>query len=68
MDSASSGSVTWAPTGWGFLSANSHSTRRAREFHPGTASVLIDVGTNNQTLLDDVHYIGYPKRRVSDPP
>jgi len=27
--------------------------------------VLIDVGTNNQALLDDVHYIGYPKRRMS---
>ena len=27
--------------------------------------VLIDVGTNNQTLLDDARYIGYPKRRVS---
>jgi malate dehydrogenase (oxaloacetate-decarboxylating)(NADP+) len=27
--------------------------------------VLIDVGTNNQALLDDGHYIGYRKRRVS---
>jgi len=26
--------------------------------------VLIDVGTNNTTLLDDPLYIGYPKRRV----
>ena len=26
--------------------------------------VLIDVGTNNQALLDDPHYIGYPQRRV----
>jgi malate dehydrogenase (oxaloacetate-decarboxylating)(NADP+) len=25
--------------------------------------VLIDVGTSNQALLDDVHYIGYPKHR-----
>jgi malate dehydrogenase (oxaloacetate-decarboxylating)(NADP+) len=30
--------------------------------------VLIDVGTNNQALLDDAHYIGYPKRRISGPP
>jgi len=29
--------------------------------------VLIDVGTNNQALLDDVRYIGYPRRRVSGP-
>src|SRR5262245_5545839 len=27
--------------------------------------VLIDVGTNNQRLLDDVLYIGYPHRRLS---
>jgi malate dehydrogenase (oxaloacetate-decarboxylating)(NADP+) len=27
--------------------------------------VLIDVGTNNQTLLDDPLYIGYPRRRMS---
>jgi malate dehydrogenase (oxaloacetate-decarboxylating)(NADP+) len=29
--------------------------------------VLIDVGTNNQALLDDARYIGYPKRRLSGP-
>ena len=29
--------------------------------------VLIDVGTNNQALLDDPFYIGYPRRRVSGP-
>jgi malate dehydrogenase (oxaloacetate-decarboxylating)(NADP+) len=29
--------------------------------------VLIDVGTNNQALLDDKRYIGYPKRRLSGP-
>ena len=27
--------------------------------------VLIDVGTNNQALLDDVQYFGYPKRRLT---
>jgi malate dehydrogenase (oxaloacetate-decarboxylating)(NADP+) len=27
--------------------------------------VLIDVGTNNQSLLDDALYIGYPRRRLS---
>ena len=26
--------------------------------------VLIDVGTNNEALLNDPHYIGYPQRRV----
>jgi malate dehydrogenase (oxaloacetate-decarboxylating)(NADP+) len=29
--------------------------------------VLIDVGTNNQALLDDARYIGYPKRRLTGP-
>jgi malate dehydrogenase (oxaloacetate-decarboxylating)(NADP+) len=29
--------------------------------------VMIDVGTNNQALLEDVRYIGYPRRRVSGP-
>jgi malate dehydrogenase (oxaloacetate-decarboxylating)(NADP+) len=27
--------------------------------------VVLDVGTNNQALLDDVLYLGYPKRRVT---
>ena len=27
--------------------------------------VMIDVGTNNQALLEDARYIGYPRRRVS---
>ncbi|HEX5107250.1 MAG TPA: NAD-dependent malic enzyme [Vicinamibacterales bacterium] len=27
--------------------------------------VMFDVGTNNQTLLDDPFYIGYPRRRIS---
>jgi malate dehydrogenase (oxaloacetate-decarboxylating)(NADP+) len=27
--------------------------------------VMFDVGTNNQALIDDPAYIGYPKRRVS---
>jgi len=30
--------------------------------------VMIDVGTNNQALLDDPFYIGYPRRRVSGRP
>jgi malate dehydrogenase (oxaloacetate-decarboxylating)(NADP+) len=29
--------------------------------------VLIDVGTNNQALLDDGLYIGYPRRRMTGP-
>ena len=29
--------------------------------------VMLDVGTNNASLLDDVLYLGYPRRRVSGP-